>query len=250
LRIKSAYRVWQRHLKVYTKLYLSRMTLNIIEPMLYLTAMGMGLGVYVSEIEGMSYMQYIAPGIIAYSAMFATSGEGTYGTYVRMTYQKTFDAILATPVGIDDLVAGEVLWGATKGVLYGSIIMATIWAMGLVDSALVLASIPAILLCGIIFAEASVLYAALVPGIDYFNYFFTLFLTPTLLFSGVFFPLSGFPPVVEKLAFFSPLYHLVNITRATSTGAGLPWWDFVWLLAAAALLAPYPFRAMRRRIVK
>ncbi|MGW8272245.1 MAG: ABC transporter permease, partial [Thermodesulfovibrionales bacterium] len=112
MKVKRAFRVWQRHLTVYTKLYKSSFALNFIEPILYLSALGLGLGAYIGEIHGMPYIEFIAPGIIASSAMFAAIYECTYGTYVRMTFQKTFDAILATPINIDDLIAGELMWGA------------------------------------------------------------------------------------------------------------------------------------------
>lgn len=247
--LKRAYRVWQRHLKVYTKLYLSSLTLNVIEPVLYLTAMGLGLGAYLTEMDGMPYINFIAPGIIAYSAMFAASGECTYGTYVRMTYQKTFDAILATPVSLDDLVTGEMLWGATKSMIYGSIIIGTISVMGLVGSPLIILAIPMLFIGGIIFSEMAVFYAAVVPGIDYFNYYFTLVVTPMFLFSGIFFPVSGLPEVAGNIAWFTPLYHLVNITRGLA-GGNFPWGDMVWLVACAVVLAPFPFYAMRRRMVK
>ena len=246
---ERALRVWQRHLKVYTKLYLPSLTLNVVEPVLYLTAMGIGLGAFISDMEGLPYINFIAPGIIAYSAMFAASGECTYGTYVRMTYQKTFDAILATPVNLDDLVAGEILWGATKSTLYGMIIMATISVMGLVESPMIVLAVPALLVAGVIFAEMAVFYAAIVPGIDYFNYYFTLVVTPMFLFSGVFFPIDGLPAVVGTIAYFTPLYHLVNITRGLA-GGGLPWADMLWLVGCAAVLAPFPYISMRKRIIK
>ncbi len=246
---KRAFRVWQRHLKVYTKLYLSSLTLNVVEPVLYLTAMGLGLGAYLTEMDGMPYINFIAPGIIAYSAMFAASGECTYGTYVRMTYQKTFDAMLATPVNLEDLVTGEILWGATKSTIYGTIIIITISVMGLVASPLIVFAIPALLVAGIIFAEMAVFYAAVVPGIDYFNYYFTLVVTPMFLFSGVFFPIEGLHPVAETIAYFTPLYHLVNITRGLASGA-LPWGDMLWLLVCVVVLAPLPFYAMRKRMIK
>ena len=249
MNLKRAYRVWQRHLKVYSKLYLSGLTLNFIEPILYLTAMGVGLGVFVGEMGGMPYINYIAPGIVAYSSMFAVSGECTYGTFVRMTFQKTFDAILATPVNLDDLVAGEIMWGATKSALYGTITMAAIWAIGLVDSPLVLLTPIVLFASGIIFASMAVLYTALVPGIDYFNYYFTLVVTPMFLFSGIFFPLSGLPGWVENVAFFMPLYHLVNVLRGLSAGS-VPLMDVAWLIVAAAIVSPYPFRLMKRRMLK
>jgi lipooligosaccharide transport system permease protein len=251
LRLRHAFRVWQRHFKVYTKLYRSSIALNFVEPVLYLAALGLGLGAYVKEIDGMPYINFIAPGIIASSAMFAAVYECTYGSYVRMEYQKTFDAILATPVNLSDLVAGELMWGASKSVLYGSIIIIVISAFGLVFSPLIILTVPFLFAAGLIFAEISMIFVAIVPGIDSFNYFYTLFMTPMFLFSGIFFPLDGLPPLVSKLAFFTPLYHLVNICRSFSGGnPSSAAWDAVWVVAVAVILAPYPFRLMRRRLVK
>lgn len=251
MRLKRAFRVWQRNFTVYTKLYKSSIALNFVEPVLYLAALGLGLGAFVKEINGVPYINFIAPGIIASSAMFAATYECTYGTYVRMTYQKTFDAILATPVNIDDLVAGELMWGATKSMLYGTIIMIVISIFGLVDSPLIMLAIPVLFMSGLIFAEISMIFAAIVPGIDSFNYFYTLFMTPMFLFSGIFFPLNTLPPVISKIAFFTPLYHLVNICRAFASGLlSLAVWDIVWIFVVVVILAPYPFRLMRRRIIK
>ncbi len=251
MKLKRAFRVWQRHLTVYTKLYKSSIALNFVEPILYLAALGLGLGAFVKEINGVPYINFIAPGIIASSSMFATIYECTYGTYVRMTYQKTFDAILATPVNIDDLVAGELMWGATKSLLYGTIIIFVISILGLVSSPLIILIIPLLFVTGLIFAEISVIFTAIVPGIDSFNYFYTIFMTPMFLFSGIFFPLDNLPPIVSKIAFFTPLYHLVNICRAFSSGQlSIIRWDIMWVFAVVFLLAPYPFRLMRKRIIR
>jgi lipooligosaccharide transport system permease protein len=251
MNIRKAFRVWQRNFTVYTKLYKSSIAFNFIEPVLYLVALGLGLGGFVKEIHGVPYIKFIAPGLIASSSMFAAASECTYGTYIRMTYQKTFDAILATPVHINDLIAGEMMWGATKSVFYGSVIMLVIALFGLTDSPAVTLVIPVLFVSGIIFAEISVITTALVPGIDSFSYFFTLVLTPSFLFSGIFFPLDTLPPIIAKLAFFTPLYHLVNTCRAFSSGSlYIVLWDVVWLVVVAGLLAPYPFRLMRRRMIK
>jgi lipooligosaccharide transport system permease protein len=251
MKLKRAFRVWQRNFTVYTKLYKSSLALNFVEPILYLAALGLGLGAFVQQINGVPYIQFIAPGIIASSSMFAAIYECTYGTYVRMTYQKTFDAILATPVSIDDLIAGELMWGASKSLLYGTIIIIVISLFGLVNSPLIILVIPVLFITGLIFAEISVIFTALVPGIDSFNYFYTLFMTPMFLFSGIFFPLDNLSTVVSKIAFFTPLYHLVNICRGLASGQlGLCTWDTVWILAVVILLAPYPFRLMRRRVIK
>ncbi len=236
---------------VYTKLYKSSIVLNFVEPTLYLIALGLGLGAFVKEINGVPYINFIAPGIIASSSMFAATFECTYGTYVRMTYQKTFDAILATPVNLDDLVAGELMWAATKSTFYGTIIMIVISLFGLVDSALIIFVIPVLFLSGLLFAVISMIFTAIVPGIDSFNYFYTLFMTPMFLFSGIFFPLNNLPPVVSKIAFFTPLYHLVNVCRSFASGAlSRITGDIIWIFVAVILLAPYSFRLMRKRVIK
>ena len=236
---------------VYTKLYKSSIVLNFVEPTLYLIALGLGLGAFVKEINGVPYINFIAPGIIASSSMFAATFECTYGTYVRMTYQKTFDAILATPVNLDDLVAGELMWAATKSTFYGAIIMIVISLFGLVDSASIIFVIPVLFLSGLLFAVISMIFTAIVPGIDSFNYFYTLFMTPMFLFSGIFFPLNNLPPVVSKIAFFTPLYHLVNICRSLASGVlSRITGDIIWIFVVVILLAPCSFRLMRKRVIK
>jgi lipooligosaccharide transport system permease protein len=251
LQINHVWRVLQRHWTVYTKLYKSSFALNFVEPVLYLVAMGMGLGVFVQDINGQSYIKFIGPGIIASSSMFAAVYECTYGTYIRMTFQKTFDAILATPVNLDDLIAAELAWAAVKSVIYGLTIMLVVAAFGLVDSPLLLLAVPVIFLCGLIFAEVSMITTALVPGIDSFSYFYTLFMTPLFLFSGIFFPVETLPKAVAGIAWFTPLYHLVNVCRAFAAGhTGDVTVSIVWIAIVAAALAPVPFRLMRRRVIQ
>jgi lipooligosaccharide transport system permease protein len=250
LRIKRAFRVWQRHWLVYTKLYKTSFALNFAEPALYLVAMGLGLGSFVKDIHGVPYIKFIAPGIVASSSVFAAVYECTYGTYIRMTFQKTFDAILATPVNLDDLIAGELLWGATKSVIFGISIAIVISLFGQVDSPMIVLTIPFVFLGGLIFAELSVIFCAIVPGIDSFSYFYTLFMTPLFLFSGIFFPLDAMPKFVSSLAYFTPLYHLVNVCRALAAGSfsgvGV---SALWLVLAAAILSPFPFRLMKKRLI-
>jgi lipooligosaccharide transport system permease protein len=250
LRIKRAFRVWQRHWLVYTKLYRTSFALNFAEPALYLVAMGLGLGSFVRNIHGQPYIKFIAPGIVASSSVFAAVYECTYGTYIRMTFQKTFDAILATPISLEDLVMGELLWGATKSVIFGITITIVIALFGLVDSPLIVCVIPFVFLGGLIFAELSLIFCAVVPGIDFFSYFYTLFMTPLFLFSGIFFPLDAMPHIVADLAFFTPLYHLVNICRAFSSGMVTDaLGSIVWIVVVTVILAPLPFKLMRKRVI-
>jgi len=136
-------------------------------------------------------------------------------------------------------------------VLYGTIIMLVISLFGLVDSPLIILAIPFLFICGLIFSEISMIFTAIVPGIDSFNYFYTLLMTPMFLFSGIFFPLDTLPPVISKIAFFTPLYHLVNICRSFSSGLlSGTLWDIIWIFAVLILLSPYPFRLMRKKIIE
>lgn len=251
INLKRAMSVWQRNFTVYKKLYKSSMVLNFVEPVLYLVAFGIGLSAYLKEINGIPYIEFIAPGIVASSSAFAATYECTYGTYVRMHYQKTFDAILATPVSLEELVLGEMLWGATKSLIYGTIIILVISVAGLVDFPVILLSLPFVFISGILFAEISIITVATVPGIDSFNYFYTLFMTPLFLFSGIFFPLDGLPEIVKAFAFFNPLYHMVEIMRAfSSERIAFALLHMVWLIIATFFLVRLPFRLMRRRLIK
>lgn len=251
MNVKRAVRVWQRNYTVYTKLYLSSILLNFVEPILYLVALGLGLGAFVREVNGKPYINFIAPGIIASSSMFAATYECTYGTFIRMTFQKTFDAILSTPVNVDDLIAGELMWGATKSMFYGTIIIIAIAFFNLIESPLIILVIPVLFLSGLIFAEISMICAAIVPGLDSFNYFYTLFMTPMFLFSGIFFPLDSLPSIIKHIAFFTPLFHLTNVCRAFASGQPLNTaWSIIWMCIVVILLIPVSFQLMRKRIMK
>ena len=219
-------RVWQRNRDVFFRLWHSEAPGFIAEPILVLVAMGLGLGAYVGLVDGQRYIEFIAPGIIAAYAMFSASFECTYGTFFRMEYQKTFDAIIATPLSVEDVIAGEIFWGATRSLMTGTIILIIAAAFQLVHSPWALL-IPAVcFLEGIMFASIAILFTSIAPAIYSFNYYFTLFITPMFFFSGVFFPLSSFPQIVQTLSWIIPLTPVVHLTRALVSGElhlGLLW---------------------------
>ena len=246
------FRVLQRHLTVFARNWRVSVSLNFIEPLLILTALGIGLGFYVQPIEGLPYLNYLAPGIIASSAMYATCYECTYGTFIRLEFQKTFQAMVATPLSMDDVIMGEILWGTFKSVMYAAIILLVITAMGLVASpwALLIPLVAAA--AGLQFAVLSMLWTGFMPNIDSFSHFFSLFLTPLFLFSGVFFPLTGLHPAVQTLAWLSPLYHVVTLTRSLVLGDVSPTLagHFMWLMVVTALLLPVAMYLMRRLVIR
>jgi lipooligosaccharide transport system permease protein len=222
------------------------------DPILYLLAMGYGLGRFLQQMEGMSYVEFIAPGLVISSAMFAASFECTYGSYLRMIYLKTYDAIIATPLNIEDVVAGDILWGTTKGLFNGMIMFLVVWAFGLVDSSWAIGIPLLILLVSFLFASLSMITTAFVPGFEAFNYYITLFLTPMFFFSGVFFPLTKLPAWVTVLSRFLPLTYAVEISRALIYGT--PSWILVWgtliLIVPSFFLFCLSVNLIRRRVIK
>ena len=242
-------RVWQRNRDVFFKLWHTEVPGFFAEPVLILLAMGVGLGTYV--VLGGSYLEFIAPGILAAYAMFSSASECTYGSFVRMKFQRTFDAIIATPVNMEDVVAGEIFWGATRSLLTTLAILIVISAFGLVHSPWALLTIPLSIAAGLMFSSIALVVTSISPSIYAFNYFFTLFITPMFFFSGVFFPLSAFSPTVQKLCWISPLTPVANLARALV--AGHPgegaWWGLAIVFGLIIIFFPLSLYLMRRRLL-
>ena len=212
------YRLWQRNRDVFVRLWHSEGAGAIIEPILVLLAFGMGMGAYVNLESGQKYIEFIAPGIIAGYAMFSASFECTYGSYFRMEHHYTFDAILATPLNVEDITAGEIAWGATRSFITGCIILAIAAVFQLVPSPWALL-VPLVAgLSGLMFASIALFVTSIVPAIYTFNFFFTLFITPMFLLSGVFFPLAQFPEIVQNLSWIAPLTPVAKLSRGLFQG--------------------------------
>ena len=165
----------------------------IIEPVIVLLAFGVGLGAYVGVVDGQNYIEFIAPGIIAAYAMFSATFECTYASFIRMEHQYTYDAILATPLNVEDITAGEIFWGATRSLMTGSVILAITAAFQLVHFALGAAHSRSAFLEGIMFSAISLFFTSIVPSIYTFNYYFTLFITPDVFPERCLLPSHLFP---------------------------------------------------------
>lgn len=243
-------RVWQRNRDVFFRLWHSEAPGFVAEPIIVLVAMGLGLGAYVGLVDGQKYIEFIAPGVIAAYAMFSASFECTYGSFVRMEYQRTYDAIIATPLSVEDVTAGEIFWGATRSFMTGTIILVIAAAFQLVPSPWAVLVPVLAFLEGIMFASIAILFTSIVPAIYSFNYYFTLFITPMFLLSGVFFPLSSFPPIVQTLSWIAPLTPVVHLARGLVNGEFHT--DLLWALAIIIVLSAVFFSislvTMRRRL--
>lgn len=245
-------RVFARNMKVFRKTWKASIMFNFLEPLLYLSAMGFGLGAYVSDINGLSYLHYIAPGFVASSAMWAVSYESTYGSYLRLDYQKTYQAIIATPLSIEDVVLGDMLYGAFKSVLYGSVILVVIFSLGLVASPWALLLPLVLFLSGLLFAIMGLTWTGLAKAFDHFNYYFTLILTPMFVYSGVFYPLEGMPDWVREIIWFTPLIHVVNLARGLVLGqvGSHLLVDLAWVVGFIILFINFPIVLIRHRLAK
>ncbi|MDD3352403.1 ABC transporter permease [Zoogloea sp.] len=244
--------VWRRNFLVWRKLALPSIVGNLADPVIYMLGLGYGLGLLVPEVEGVSYIAFLAGGTLAYSTMNAATFEVLYSGFSRMHVQKTWDAIMNAPVALDDIVAAELLWAASKATLAGTAILAVIALFGFAASPLALAVIPVIFLTGLCFAAVGLIMTAVAPSYDFFMYYFTLFITPMTLLSGVFFPQGQLPDGVRVVAELLPLSHAVSLARPLLLGQ----WPSQALLHGAALLAitlPAFWLALaltRRRLLK
>jgi len=249
-------RIWQRNLTVYRESWKVNFLPPLLEPFFYLLAFGIGFSGLIDSVsyasQKVSYIRFIAPSLVAINIMNNAFFENTFGSFVRMYYQKTFDAMMATPLNAEEIITGEIIWGATKSVI-GTIIMLTVISFfGLVNYPTGILIVFAAFLGGIAFGSVAMVFTAIVARIELFNLPIFLFITPMFLFSGTFFPLTGLPLWAQYFALTLPLTHLVNLTRALSLGmfnaealAG-----FCYLIVFCSIMFPLAIFKMRQRLIK
>ncbi|MEW5806396.1 MAG: ABC transporter permease [Acidobacteriota bacterium] len=252
----KAWHVWRRDRDVYMATWKTNFIPPLLEPILYILAFGAGLGALVDGVQFMgktiSYITFIAPGLIAIDMMFQSFYENTYGSFVRMYYQKTFDAIVATPLMVEDVIAGELLWGATKSLVGSIIMLAVISAFGYATYPSSLLIIPYSFLAGLLFSSIAICFTGIVPSIDTFNLPVFLFITPMFLFSGTFFPIELLPDWAQKVALLLPLTHVVNFSRASFLGAfsARVWMGLAGVAVATLFFFCLGIYLMKRRLIR
>jgi lipooligosaccharide transport system permease protein len=226
--------VWQRNFRVWLKLIGPAMVMNFGEPTLYLVGLGFGLGFFIGEMANMPYLTFLASGIIASSAMTTASFEGMYSVFTRMVPQRTYEAILATPLDVDDILAGEMLWCGSKSMISSAAILVVASLLGVVADWQALWVIPVAFLVGLCFAGPAIIMSALADNYDFFNFYFVLVVTPMMLVCGVFYPVETLPETMQAVVQWLPLTHAVALTRPLM--AGLPLQD---AFAHVAVLLAY-----------
>jgi lipooligosaccharide transport system permease protein len=243
--------VWKRNFLVWRKLAIPSMLGNLADPMLYMLGLGFGLGSLLPEVNGIPYITFLAAGTVCYSTMNSATFEALYSAFSRLHVQKTWDAILNTPMNLDDIVLAEALWAASKSVLSGIAILVIIWVLGLSHSPLTLWIIPLTVLIGLTFGSLGLVMTALAPSYDFFLYYFTLVITPMVLLCGVFFPVAQLPPLLQDVSAALPLTHAIDLARPLVTGRvpHLAWLHVVVLAAYAAAGFYLALVLTRRRLL-
>jgi lipooligosaccharide transport system permease protein len=231
--VQGAWAVALRNLTVWRRYAAPSAIGNFGEPMLYLIALGFGLGRVVPEIGGLSYAEFLAPGLIVSTVMYTATFEGCFGSYTRLVTQGTFEAVLATPVSVPELVLGEVLWGGIKASFGATAVLTVIALFGLAPSWLALLTLPLAFVAGLMFMAMALCVTSISQSYEFFNYYFTLLVAPMFLFSGIFFPLDRVPGWAAALAQVLPLTHVVAISRALVRGTPS---SALWLHAGVVLV--------------
>lgn len=246
--------VWalvRRNLDVYLKTWKTNLVPPLLEPVLYLLALGYGLGRLIEEVDGLSYAAFIAPALLAITAMQGAFFETTYNSYVRMHFQKTWEAIVATPLTADDVMFGEILWAALRAAGNTTVMASVVALFGILSFPSALAIVPIAFLGGLTFASIGLLFTSKVRAIDQFSFAIYLFVTPMFLFAGTFFPLSQLPAWARAVAYALPLTHLVAPMRAAALGRWDPLvpWSLAYLAVGSCVLVLWAIAWGKRRAV-
>jgi lipooligosaccharide transport system permease protein len=224
---------------------------SLLEPIVYLLAFGLGLSAtLIDEVEGIPYVQFVGTGMVATAVIFSSALPAMFGTFVKHRFQNTYDAILAAPVDVEELVSAEMLWIGARASVYGCFPLLVTMLFGLAPA-------PGMLLVPLFcfftalgFAGFGITMAAVVAKIDQFNYVTALFVTPLFLVSGAFFPISGLPAGVQVVAQLNPLHQLVELVRGGAFG--YEWIDlvrFAGLVAFALVLWRIAIDRMEARLI-
>jgi lipooligosaccharide transport system permease protein len=248
------YHVFFRNLISYKRFVLTTFLVSLVQPLFYLITFGIGMGAYMGYFGGKPYLYFLVPGVLISSVMMSATFECLYGTFVKMIHEHLYDSLIATPVSAEDAVAGDIAWGAFRGLISGTLMMIVAILMGILPVSIVsvLLLLAVMIFVGILFGSLAMIVTAFAPNFDFFNYYTELVITPMLFFSGVFFPLDNFPAWMKTFAQFLPLTHAVAISRAVFSGvytSGLVF-NFLLILVLEIIAFYAGVKLMKRRLIK
>lgn len=253
LSYRIAYVFW-RNFVSYKRFVVPTLIVSLGQPLFYLLTFGIGMGAYVGLFGGRPYLYFLVPGILTSSVMLSSTFECLYEVFVKMIHERLYDSLIATPVSAEDAIAGDILWGAFRGVISGVLMLLVAIFLGIFPVSLVNFFVLFLLMIfvGILFSSLAMIVTAFAPSFDFFSYYTELVITPMLFFSGVFFPLDKFPDWLKIMAQFMPLTHAVNISRAVFLGVYSPEliYNFLFLLIFEIVAFIAGIKLMKRRLIK
>lgn len=243
--------VWRRNYDVYIRLWRTEMVAPLFEPVFTVIGFGWGVGSLVAgNVMGVPYLTFVGAGLLAFTALLRSLFECTYGSYFRMIYQSTFDAVLCTPVEVESLALGEIAWGASKALFDGLFVLAVLTIFHAVLSPYSVL-IPVVLAIGALWVAAlSLLITARIRDINHFN-FYLAFVFSYLWISGAYFPLDRMPKLVQMIAWVVPVTSAVDVSRKLMIG-NIGWsglLELLYLFTAFVVTAEFTLRSLRRRLV-
>ena len=213
--LSLSWHIVRRNWWVYRKDFLANISPSLADPAFMILSLGVGLGAYVGNVGGHSYLQYLAPGLAVSTAMFTAFFETSYGFYVRMTYENVFSAMLTTPIGIRELVLGEFIWVALKGAMMVAAVCLVLSIFGLVRHPLLLLAGPLIgILVALPLGAIGLIACCHVKNINQFQSVYSFIIAPLYFFSGIFFPVAQMPVAIQWVAKALPLYHGVLLSQS------------------------------------
>jgi len=246
------YSVWFRHTRVYTKNIFSNGLPPFLEPLLFLAGIGLGLGKYITEsMEGLGYIEFLGTGLLMTSAMFTASFECTFGTFIRLEFEKVYDGMLAAPLTTNNLIIGEIIWAGTKGLFFSFAVLCIISLFGIVSLPKCLLAPLVGFITGLMFSTLALLVTSFVKTINHFNFYFTGFISPMFFFSGAVFPVSNLPDYIRPLAEIFPLTHSVRLARAACTHHYPPYLllDLLYIIAFTLIIGYFAVKRLKKRLV-
>ena len=244
--------VWYRHMRVYTINLFSNGLPPFLEPLLFLAGVGLGLGLYITQsIEGLPYIVFLGTALPMTSAMFTTSFECTFGTFIRMEFEKVYDGMLAAPITAENLIVGEMIWAGTKGLFFSSAVALVLALFGVVNLKYCLLLPFLGFMTGFMFSTVALLITSFVKTINHFNFYFSGFISPMFFFSGVVFPISNLPAYLRPLAEIMPLTHAVRLSRAICTNAShvALLYDLLYILLFSLIIGYFAVKRLKHRLI-
>jgi lipooligosaccharide transport system permease protein len=249
---RRIFSVWARHFKVYTSHFLSNAFPPFFEPLIFLAGLGIGLGTYVSQVGDHDFTLFLASGLIVSSPMYTAAFECTYGTYIRLYFDKVYDGMLGAPLSPANIMLGELLFVGTKGMFFSFAVLVVVWVFGIITVPLALLTVFVGFLTGIMFGTLALLMTSFVKTLNQFNFFFTGLITPMFFFSGVVFPIENLSPPLRIVAEIIPLTHVVRMSRAfcipETLGAHL-FLDLLYCLVFVLITGYFGIKKISRKLV-